>query len=155
MDILILGGTGQVGTELQRRRWPAGITIHAPDRKELDFADDQCLERWLSGRHWDCVVNVAAFTAVDRAESDVAAAWQINALSPAILAAMTAKTGTPVIHVSTDYVFDGRKEQSYRSTDPVGPLNVYGASKEGGEQAIRTANKQHVIVRTAWVVECT
>lgn len=152
MDILILGGAGQVGLELQRATWPDGLHPIAPTRAELDVTDMAALARAVAARHWAAVVNVAAYTAVDKAEGDVEAAWRLNALAPAVLSHETAKAGIPVVHVSTDYVFDGAKTGAYEVDDPVAPLGVYGASKEGGEQGIRTGNPRHAIVRTAWVV---
>lgn len=151
MNVLILGATGQVGTELMRQDWPPDIAPYAPGRDELDFANESALEAVVASRRWACVINAAAYTAVDNAETDVAAAWRINALAPAVLAAATAKSQTPVIHVSTDYVFGGDSEEPYRPEDPMGPKSVYGASKAGGEYAVRTGNRRHVIVRTAWV----
>lgn len=152
MDILILGGAGQVGLELQRAVWPDGLHPIAPTRVELDVTDTAAIGRAVAARPWAAVVNVAAYTAVDKAESDVEAAWRLNALAPAVLAHETAKAGIPVVHVSTDYVFDGSKAGDYEVDDPVAPLGVYGASKEGGEQGVRTGNPRHAIVRTAWVV---
>lgn len=152
MDILLTGGTGQVGIELLRQPWPEGVRLHAPTRDELDLADPASVARIMASRRWDAVISAGAYTAVDKAESDVAAAWAANALAPAILAKAAAEAGAPILHVSTDYVFAGDKPDPYRETDPVGPVGVYGASKEGGEQAVRTANPRHVILRTAWVV---
>ncbi|MCZ8097400.1 MAG: dTDP-4-dehydrorhamnose reductase [Burkholderiales bacterium] len=152
MDILILGGAGQVGLELQRATWPDGLHPIAPTRVELDITDTAAIGRAVAARPWAAVVNVAAYTAVDKAESDVEAAWRLNALAPAVLAHETAKAGIPIVHVSTDYVFDGSKAGDYEVDDPVAPLGVYGASKEGGEQGVRTGNPRHAIVRTAWVV---
>lgn len=152
MDILLTGGAGQVGIELLRQAWPPEIRIHAPGRAELDLANVSSIERVLSERRWGAVISAGAFTAVDRAETDVAEAWQVNALAPAILAKRSAQAGIPIVHVSTDYVFSGSKDGYYEEDDPVGPIGVYGASKEGGEQAVRTGNPRHAIVRTAWVV---
>lgn len=149
--ILLTGGTGQVGTAL-RRAAPVDWTLAAPTRAELDLADPVALAAIVAQGGWDAVVNAAAYTAVDRAEGDVVAAWQANALAPAALAAATAQAGIPIVHVSTDYVFDGSKAEPYDEADPVAPIGVYGASKEGGEQAVRTANPRHLILRTAWVV---
>jgi dTDP-4-dehydrorhamnose reductase len=109
----------------------------------------------VRSRPWTAVVNCAAYTAVDRAESDVVAAWTVNALAPAALASAAAAQNIPILHVSTDYVFDGAKPSAYVEDDPVAPLGVYGASKEGGEQAVRTANPRHIILRTAWVASAT
>jgi dTDP-4-dehydrorhamnose reductase len=152
MDILITGGAGQVGTELRHLAWPDGVSIHTPDRAALNLADPDSVERILASRSWGGVISSGAYTAVDKAESEVRDAWLVNAVAPAILARQAAKAGIPLVHVSTDYVFDGSKDGFYVEDDPVAPLNVYGASKEGGEQAVRSANPRHAIVRTAWVV---
>ena len=149
--VLVTGGSGQVGSAL-RRLAPAGIELATPDRAALDLADPSAIATMVAARPWAAVVNAGAYTAVDRAESDVVAAWTINALAPAALAQATAAAGIPLVHLSTDYVFDGSKPAPYREDDPVAPLGVYGASKEGGEQAVRTANPRHLILRTAWVV---
>lgn len=152
MDILLTGGSGQVGLALRRLAWPDGATLHAPDRAGLDLGDPVCVQRCLESRPWSAILSVGAYTAVDRAESDVAAAWAANALAPAILAGGAGAAGIPIVHVSTDYVFAGDKDAPYVEDDPVGPAGVYGASKEGGEQAVRTGAARHAIVRTAWVV---
>ncbi|MGQ4275113.1 dTDP-4-dehydrorhamnose reductase [Terrihabitans sp. B22-R8] len=152
MDILVTGGAGQVGLELQRFAWPQGINVVAPGRDELDLARPDSIEAYVASRRWGAIINSAAYTAVDKAESEVATAWAINALAPAVLAHAAARVETPIVQVSTDYVFDGAKDGIYLENDPVGPVGVYGASKEGGEQAVRTANPRHAIVRTAWVV---
>ena len=150
-EILLTGGAGQLGTELQRLA-PSGWRIVAPPRRELDISRPDQIAAAVASRRWSLVINAAAYTAVDRAEDDVAAAWAANALAPAVLAAESARAGAPIIHVSTDFVFDGTKSSPYVEADPVAPLCVYGASKAGGEQAVRTANPRHVILRTAWVV---
>ncbi|WP_406857194.1 dTDP-4-dehydrorhamnose reductase [Alsobacter sp. KACC 23698] len=152
MRILILGGGGQVGLELQRFGWPQGVRLHAPGRDALDITDEAAVERALAGGNYAAVINAAAYTAVDKAEQEVGAAWRVNALAPALLAAAAARAGAPLVQVSTDYVFDGAADRPYEVGDPVAPLGVYGASKEGGEQAVRTAHPRHAIVRTAWVV---
>jgi len=148
--VLVTGGSGQVGQALQRLG--GQFDIVAPPRSELDLADTDALTAAVASRPWAAVVNSGAYTAVDKAESDVITAWKINALAPAALAAATRSAGIPLIQVSTDYVFDGDKPSAYVEDDPVKPLGVYGASKEAGEQAVRTANPAHVILRTAWVV---
>ena len=152
MDILILGGAGQVGTELRALAWPEGVVPHAPSRTALDVTDAAAVARALAERAYAAVINTAAYTAVDKAESDVAEAWRLNALAPAILAAETARRGIPIVQVSTDYVFDGTGGGVYAPDDPIAPQSVYGASKAGGELAVRSANPRHAIVRTAWVV---
>lgn len=146
-SILLTGGAGQVGTEFQRLA-PAGFEVVAPTRAQLDLRDAEAVARFAADRPWDLIVNSGAYTQVDKAETDAVAAWQVNALAPAALAA----AGAPILHLSTDYVFGGDKPAAYVETDPVGPVGVYGASKEGGEQAVRTLNPRHVILRTAWVV---
>jgi dTDP-4-dehydrorhamnose reductase len=150
-EVLLIGGDGQVGTCL-REQAPAHWRIAAPGRAALDIADAEAVDAAVAKRAWSLVVNAAAYTAVDRAEDDVAAAWRVNALGPACLAQATATRGLPLVHVSTDYVFDGAKGAPYLEDDPVAPLGVYGGSKEGGEQAVRTTNPAHVILRTAWVL---
>ena len=148
MAILLTGGSGQVGTALRR----LSPDLVAPGRAELDLSDPAAVTAIVASQPWTAVINCAAYTAVDRAEGDVVAAWQVNALAPAALAAATRAADIPLIHVSTDYVFDGAKTAPYVEEDPVAPLGVYGASKEAGEQAVRTANPRHIILRTAWVV---
>lgn len=150
-DILLTGGSGQVGTEVIALA-PAGLNIVAPGRDQLDLADPDAIAALVASRPWAAVINCAAHTAVDRAETEIVEAWKTNALAPAALAQATAKAGVPLIQVSTDYVFDGSKAGFYVETDPVAPVSVYGASKEAGEQAVRTGNPRHVILRTAWVV---
>jgi dTDP-4-dehydrorhamnose reductase len=152
--VLVTGGSGQVGGALERLA-STEMEIFAPGRSELDLTVPSELTAMVRSRPWAAIVNCAAYTAVDRAETDVVAAWQVNALAPAALAAAAKAADIPIIHVSTDYVFDGTKPDFYREDDPVAPVGVYGASKEGGEQAIRTAATRHVILRTAWVVSAT
>lgn len=151
MRILITGGTGQVGTELAAYSWPGAVRAVCPDRAELDLVDAPSIAAYVSAGNFAAVINPAAYTAVDKAENDVVNAFAVNAMAPAALAAVTRTLGIPLIHVSTDYVFAGKKPGAYRENDPVGPLGVYGASKEAGEQAVRTGNPRHVILRTAWV----
>ena len=152
MDILILGGAGQVGTELQAFSWPEGVRVHAPDRRSLDITDEAAIAAAFDARAYAAVINTAAYTAVDKAESEVATAWRLNALAPALLAAETKRRNIPLVHVSTDYVFDGAGDGFYAPDAPVNPQSVYGASKAAGEMAVRSANPRHAIVRTAWVV---
>lgn len=152
--ILVTGGSGQVGGALARLAGP-DIEIVAPGRDTLDLGDPEALATMVGARPWAAIVNCAAYTAVDKAEGDVVAAWMVNALAPAALAAASAAAGMPILHVSTDYVFDGAKPDFYVEGDPVAPLGVYGASKLGGELAVRSANPRHVILRTAWVVSAT
>ncbi|WP_066480285.1 MULTISPECIES: dTDP-4-dehydrorhamnose reductase [unclassified Sphingomonas] len=152
-EILVTGGSGQVGTELQRLAMPPGWRIVAPPRGELDLADPRSIAAAVRARPWAAIINAGAYTAVDQAESDVVAAWQVNAMAPAALAAAATEAGgIPIVHVSTDYVFPGDRAGAWEVDDPVAPLGVYGASKLAGELAIGTAQPRHAIVRTAWVV---
>jgi dTDP-4-dehydrorhamnose reductase len=150
--LLVTGGTGQVGAALIACGWPAGTEVIAPTRAELNLADPAAIARYLDGQTFDAIISSGAYTAVDKAESDVATAWLVNAVAPAVFASHAARHDIPIIQVSTDYVFDGAKPAPYLESDPVGPIGVYGASKEGGEQAVRTSRARHVILRTSWVV---
>lgn len=150
--ILVTGGNGQLGTELQRCAWPAGYEIVAIDVADLDLTDTAAIAAKVAEREWAAVINGAAYTAVDKAESDVVTAWAVNAMAPAAFGEACAKANIPLVQVSTDYVFAGDKQDAWEVGDPVAPLGVYGASKLGGELAVRTSGARHVIVRTAWVV---
>jgi len=151
MKLLVLGAAGQVGRELCRAAWPTGTLIAAVDRAEIEIADRDAVFAAIERERPDIVVNAAAYTAVDRAESEPDAAWAANCTGPANLAAACRETAIPFVHLSTDYVFDGAKIEPYREDDPVNPLGVYGTSKEAGDRAIREALPEHVILRTAWV----
>ncbi len=146
------GGGGQVGSALARCAWPAGWHVRVLSRADLDLGDARAIAAKVAERPWAAVINAAAYTAVDRAESDSVTAWQINALAPASFAAACAKADIPLLQISTDYVFPGDKVGAWEVDDPVAPLGVYGASKLGGELAVRTGGVRHAIVRTAWVV---
>jgi dTDP-4-dehydrorhamnose reductase len=150
--ILVTGGTGQVGLELLRQPWPTGVSVLAPGRDQLDLASDESIAAWFAGRQIDCIINPAAYTAVDLAEDNAGAAFLANAQGPAWLADIARERNIPLLHVSTDYVFDGALDRPYREDDPVAPLGVYGASKLAGELAIRAGALRHVILRTAWVI---
>lgn len=150
--ILVTGGNGQLGTELQRCAWPAGYEVVAIDVADLDLTDTAAIAAKVAERPWAAVINGAAYTAVDKAESDIVTAWAVNAMAPAAFGEACAKAGIPLVQVSTDYVFAGDKAGAWEVDDPVAPLGVYGASKLGGELAVRTSGARHVIVRTAWVV---
>lgn len=153
--ILVTGAGGQLGRALLRQRWPAGYEAVGLDRAALDLADPDAVAAALTMERWAAVINAAAYTAVDRAESEPTAAWRANALGPAALAAACTAASVPLVHVSTDYVFDGAKQGAWAVDDATAPLGVYGASKLGGEWAVRTACRRHVIVRTAWLVSAT
>ena len=154
--ILVTGGNGQLGTELKRFPWPEGWAVTAIDIDELDLRDTDAIADMVSqgtdGQPWAAVISAGAYTAVDKAESDVVTAWAVNALAPAAFAAACAAADIPIVQVSTDYVFAGDKTGAWEIDDPVAPLCVYGASKLGGELAVRTSGARHAIIRTAWVV---
>jgi dTDP-4-dehydrorhamnose reductase len=150
--ILVTGGTGQVGLELLRQPWPAGVTLLSPSRMELDLTSDESITAWFAGRQINCIINPAAYTAVDLAEDHAGAAFQANAQGPAWLADIARERGIALLHVSTDYVFDGALDRPYHEDDLTAPLGVYGASKLAGELAVRSGAPRHVILRTAWVI---
>jgi dTDP-4-dehydrorhamnose reductase len=151
-SILLTGGTGQVGQAVLLHAAERGLDIVAPSRAQLDLTNAKSIAEMVASRGWSSVINCAAYTAVDRAETDAELAEQVNAVAPAILAAETATRDIPIIHVSTDYVFDGTNGAPYTEEDAVNPLGVYGRTKEMGESAVRTRNPRHAIIRTAWVV---
>ena len=150
--ILVTGGSGQVGLELARLEWPDGVSVTCPTRKKLDLSDSDSVRAFVANGPWSCIINSAAYTAVDAAEDDVAGAFLANSQGPAWLAEAAVKAGVPIIHLSTDYVFDGTARRPYREDDRVSPISAYGASKLAGELAVRAANPRSVILRTAWVL---
>lgn len=152
IQILITGGAGQVGLELQRATWPDEVVLHAPARAELDLTSAASIQALFDKTPFAAVINSAAWTAVDRAEADVAGTFAANAGGPALLADVTRERGIPLVQVSTDYVFDGEKAGAYVESDPVAPIGVYGASKLAGEMAVRLGNPRSVVLRTAWVL---
>jgi dTDP-4-dehydrorhamnose reductase len=149
--ILVFGSGGQLGQELTAIAHSSGTPLTGLTRTEVDIADPAFVRKALAGLKPRVVINAGAYTKVDRAESDEEEALRANATGPAVLAQACAASGVPLIHVSTDYVFDGTKTGAYRESDPVAPLGVYGRSKAAGEEAIRRECPQHVIVRTSWV----
>jgi dTDP-4-dehydrorhamnose reductase len=149
--ILVAGSAGQVARALASSPAPAGVKIVTQGRPDLDLLDVSSIEAAFDRVKPDLVVNAAAYTAVDQAESEEAAAFALNAAAPGDLAAAAARKSVPILHISTDYVFDGTKSAPYLETDPVAPLGVYGRSKLAGEQAAAAANPDHLILRTAWV----
>ncbi|KJV10204.1 dTDP-4-dehydrorhamnose reductase [Elstera litoralis] len=149
--VLIFGANGQVGRELQRVAWPASLTPVSLARPEGDVTRPEAIAAAVAQHNPVALVNAAAYTAVDKAETEAEAAFAINRDGAANLARAAAAAAVPLIHISTDYVFDGSKPGAYAPSDPVAPLGVYGQSKEAGERAIRAAAEKHVILRTAWV----
>src|SRR5438876_7445164 len=151
MRVLLLGGTGQVGKEFRALPLPIDVEVVAPSRGELDLEDPRAISRMIAAEPWSAIINAAAYTDVDRAESEEPIAFAVNAEAPARLAAETGRRGIPLVHISTDYVFDGRKGTPYVERDAAAPLNAYGRSKLAGERAVSAANPRHVILRTSWV----
>ena len=151
MRLLVTGAAGQVGVELAHQAAHAKIAVHAYTRDQLDITDKAGIESMITTCAPNLIINAAAYTDVDRAESESDLAFAVNADGAANLARSAAKRGIPIIHISTDYVFDGDKDQPYIETDATGPLSVYGASKLTGEQMISEICPRHVIVRSAWI----
>lgn len=154
LKILLFGKDGQLGWELQRSLAPLGEVIALGARGEAwptDFNDPESLVEAVRAVRPDAVVNAAAFTAVDRAESDTQAAHRINALAPGVLAREARGCGALMVHYSSDYVFDGSGQRPWREADPTGPLNAYGHSKLAGEMAVRAQSPHHLVLRTSWV----
>ena len=150
MKILLLGKDGQVGWELQRALAPLG-ELRSMGRSEADFSQPETLRALVAEVKPDVIVNAAAYTAVDKAESDVETARSVNALAPGVLAEAAAASGAWLVHYSTDYVFDGTKEGAWLEGDATKPLSVYGRTKCEGEERIRAAGARHLILRTSWV----
>ena len=150
--VLVTGGNGQLGQALARHALPAGWEVKTVGRDRLDLMDQHAVLDIVASNPWRAVINAAAYTAVDRAENDVVTAWMVNAIGPAALASACAEASIPLVHLSTDYVFSGNRDGAWEVDDPFAPLSVYGASKLGGELAVRTSGARHAIVRTAWVV---
>lgn len=154
MKLLITGGEGQLGRALQAAL-PVAVQAVALGHHQLDITDAAHIREALEAARPDAVINAAAFTDVDRAEYESETAYRINALGPRLLAEASAGRGIPILHISTDYVFDGRKTTPYTEDDAPNPLSVYGASKLQGEEAVRSGNPKHYVVRTAWLYHTT
>lgn len=150
MKILLLGKNGQVGWELQRSLAPLGELI-ALDRRDVDLFHPDALRESVTRWRPTVVVNAAAYTAVDKAESEPAVAHAVNALAPGVLAEAAHQVGALLVHFSTDYVFDGSGDAPRTEAAPTGPLSVYGQTKLEGEQRIQAACDRHLILRTSWV----
>lgn len=148
--ILVTGKDGQVGFELERALRPFG-NVTAVGRAECDLRSAEAIKAMFAEVDPDIVVNPAAYTAVDKAESDAATAHAVNAAAAGLMAEECARRGAFLVHYSTDYVFDGKKDGRYAEDDASAPQSVYGKSKLAGEEAIRMAGARHVILRTSWV----
>ena len=149
MKILLTGSNGQVGFELNKKLSALGEVI-ATDCEELDLTNLNAIRTFIDHTKPDIIINPAAYTAVDKAESEPDLAYQINTLAPEVLAGKASELDIPLVHFSTDYVFDGLKKEAYVETDLTNPQSVYGKTKCEGEEKIRTHAK-HIILRTSWV----
>lgn len=152
MKILVIGSGGQLGTDCLNILGDRH-QVHPVDFPEIDIADPESIQKTFADAEPEAVINCAAYTAVDKCETEVEACWKINAEGPKYIAEAAEKSGCRVIHVSTDYVFDGTKEvpNQYLETDPVNPLSEYGRSKLAGEQHVCEVSSDYVILRTAWL----
>ena len=151
MKILVVGASGQVARSLAERAAATGVNLQTTGRPRIDLTDRESVETALTAARADLIINAAAYTAVDQAETDEGAARALNAVGPGVLAAAAARTGAPIIHLSTDYVFDGSKDAPYVEEDATAPLGAYGRTKLEGEAAVAAANRRCLIIRTAWV----
>ncbi len=151
MRILVAGRSGQIAMSLAACAERSEHEIIAVGRPELDLCDPCSIQNAVSKAAPDVIINAAAYTAVDKAEDDEATAFAVNAEGAGYLAEAAAAASVPIVHLSTDYVFDGAARNAYREDDATAPLGAYGRSKLAGEIAVRAANPQHLIVRTAWV----
>lgn len=149
--VLVLGHRGMLGRDLLARLQSSGRPAIGLDVEEIDITQAQDVRSIIEDHHPALVINCAAYTAVDRAESEPDLAFAVNRDGPGNLADVCHDPGIPLIHISTDYVFDGKADRPYRETDAVNPINVYGRSKWEGEQVVRTRLARHLIVRTAWL----
>jgi len=150
LRLLVTGREGQVAQALLAKQTD-DLQIEALGRPTLDLTDPSSIDRAIAAFRPDVIVNAAAYTAVDKAESEEETAFAVNATGAGNVAAAAAAAGLPIIHISTDYVFPGDKATPYVETDPTGPQGAYGRSKLAGEVAVAAANPRHVILRTAWV----
>jgi dTDP-4-dehydrorhamnose reductase len=152
LHILLTGGSGQVGRCVQSLSWANNVAIDAPDSAAFNMADGAAMQAYLRGTSYDAIINCGAYTAVDKAEGEPDLAMAINGAAPGILADYAQQHDIPLLHVSTDYVFDGAKSAPYIEDDAVGPLGIYGRSKLAGEEAVTASNARAIILRTAWVL---
>jgi dTDP-4-dehydrorhamnose reductase len=151
MKYAVIGSSGQLGRELVRQGKTSGIHILSLDLPRFDITDPAAVEKQLQPGDISLVINAAGYTDVDRAEKEPEQAFAVNREGTYNLASMCNEIGLPFIHVSTDYVFDGKKESAYLETDPVSPLGAYGRSKAKGESEIRKCLTEHIIIRTSWL----
>lgn len=150
MKLLVFGEIGQLGQELQLQA--GDITLEMRGLEDADFTNPEACAEWVRKTDADAVINAVAYTAVDKAEEDEAVALLVNATTPAALAKAAAERGLPLVHVSTDYVYDGTGTEPWATDAPTGPINAYGRTKLAGDDAVTAAGGAHAIIRTSWVV---
>lgn len=153
--ILVVGQSGQVARALADATWPGNLHPVCMGRPQLDLTNPASVKTAFEQNDYAAVINAAAYTQVDQAESEPEVAFAVNRDGPLFLAQACAQNKIPLIHISTDYVFDGTKHSPYTEDDPVNPINVYGASKAAGEEAIQSNLAEHVILRTSWIFSAT
>jgi dTDP-4-dehydrorhamnose reductase len=151
MNLLVTGSNGQLGRQLCHQASGEGWSVMPAQRPEFDITDVNLVQKAVQRSNASIVVNAAAYTAVDKAEDDPETAFRVNRDGPAFLAGCCRDLDVPLIHISTDYVFDGTKSDFYVETDPVNPVNIYGKSKAAGETEIRRLHEHHIILRTSWL----
>ncbi len=150
MKIMLVGKNGQVGWELMRTLAPLGQVIPF-DQEDMDLSEPDAIRKKVREVAPNLIVNAAAYTAVDKAESDPDLAMKVNGIAPGVLAEEAKKIDSPIVHYSTDYVFDGKKSGPYLEEDAANPQSVYGRTKLAGEEAVRNSGAEHLIFRTSWV----
>lgn len=153
--VLVTGAGGQLGKALMNAPWPTHLQVVGRTHAELDLTCAPALDAWLGASRIDIVVNAGAYRAVDQAEAQPEFAFAVNQAGAQALAAACRRNGAALVHISTDYVFDGAKDSPYLDTDPMAPRGVYGRSKAAGEEGVRAVLDEHVILRTAWVYGAT
>jgi dTDP-4-dehydrorhamnose reductase len=151
MMLLLVGSRGQLGWELLNATKECGLDCEGLDTPQVDITDRGAVERTVGRKEFSLVINAAAYTAVDKAESERDQAFAVNAEGPRYLALACARRNIPLIHISTDYVFDGTKKTPYVVSDALCPIGVYGESKAAGERAVQEALETHIILRTSWL----
>jgi dTDP-4-dehydrorhamnose reductase len=151
VKILVAGGSGQVGRELCRQGLARGCEVVAPDRAIFNIGDAGTVQTFVANCAPDIIFNAAAWTNVDEAESQLEQVFRVNRDGAVNLAAACAEHSIPLVHYSTDYIFDGAKASAYVEDDVPAPINAYGRSKLAGEEAVRTRHEQHLILRTSWI----
>lgn len=151
MRILVTGAEGQLGRELVRQGQAFDVAVHAFKRQELDITRPNQVNTIVAKVSPSLVINAAAYTNVDKAETEADVAFEVNKMAPGYLARCCADRNIALIHISSDYVFDGTKGQPYHESDPIAPIGIYGRSKAEGEAAVRSILKNHIILRTSWL----